>query len=196
MATESAFHELMRRVRQGDEQAAADLVGHFGPQVRRVVRTWLRPRQTQLRRVFDSLDICQSVWSTFCQKFMTGQYEVTDPADLIKLLGVLARHRVRKRVRQHYADRRDVRRSELREPEELPDPAAASPSLLVADRDLWEEIRRRLTAEEWALAEARREGRGWAEIAAALGGTADGRRMQLTRAVQRAAQELGLDLGG
>jgi hypothetical protein len=60
-----------------------------------------------------------------------------------------------------------------------------------------EQVRRyepaiRLTPEERELAHRRGAGQGWAEIAAALGGTADGRRIQLRRAIDRVAPALGL----
>jgi hypothetical protein len=50
-----------------------------------------------------------------------------------------------------------------------------------------------LPAEEREVVERRAAGEGWAEIAAALGGTAAGRRMQLKRALDRVAPELGLE---
>jgi hypothetical protein len=53
-------------------------------------------------------------------------------------------------------------------------------------------VRLRLTEEERHLAERRAEGAAWAAIAAELGGTPDGRRMQLTRALDRVERELGL----
>jgi hypothetical protein len=63
----------------------------------------------------------------------------------------------------------------------------------VAGRDLLEALRSRLTDEERTVADLRGAGQGWAEVAAALGGTADGRRMQLKRALDRVAPELGLE---
>jgi hypothetical protein len=51
----------------------------------------------------------------------------------------------------------------------------------------------RLTSEERELANRRGEEQGWNEIAAALGGTADGRRMQLKRAIVRIAPPMGLE---
>ena len=60
----------------------------------------------------------------------------------------------------------------------------------------WEEIlqafRDRLDAEERQLADLRALGRSWADIAAEMGGSPDGRRVQLNRAVARVSQELGL----
>jgi hypothetical protein len=64
---------------------------------------------------------------------------------------------------------------------------------LLAGRDLLEALRCRLTPEERELADRRGAGQGWAEIAAALGGTANARRMQLQRAIDRVASELGLE---
>ena len=66
----------------------------------------------------------------------------------------------------------------------------------MAGRDLLEALRSRLTAEERELADRRGAGQGWAEIAAALGGTANARRMQLQRAIDRVAPEMGLDEDG
>jgi DNA-directed RNA polymerase specialized sigma24 family protein len=52
-----------------------------------------------------------------------------------------------------------------------------------------------MTAEEIGLLERREQGLGWAEIAAELGGTPDGKRVRLARAVARISRELGLDEG-
>jgi hypothetical protein len=63
----------------------------------------------------------------------------------------------------------------------------------VAGQELLCEARRRLSDEERQLAERRAQGEGWAEIAAELGGTPDGRRVQLARALHRVARQLRLD---
>ena len=63
---------------------------------------------------------------------------------------------------------------------------------IAAGRDLLEALRGRLTPEERELADRRGAGQEWAEIAAALGGTAAGRRVQLKRALDRVGPELGL----
>jgi RNA polymerase sigma-70 factor (ECF subfamily) len=50
-----------------------------------------------------------------------------------------------------------------------------------------------MTQEEWQVAERRSQGLPWADIASELGGTAEGLRKQLARAVDRVSGELGLD---
>jgi hypothetical protein len=51
----------------------------------------------------------------------------------------------------------------------------------------------RLSPEELQLFELRRQGWAWAAVADQLGGTAEGRRKQYERAVQRVTQELNLE---
>jgi hypothetical protein len=58
---QDAYAEFIRRIRSGDQDAAAELVRLYEPEIRLEVRTWLRLRDPRLRRVFDSMDICQSV---------------------------------------------------------------------------------------------------------------------------------------
>ena len=75
------------------------------------------------------------------------------------------------------------------------DPAgnAETPSRIVAARDLLEHIRQRLTTDERRVVDLRGQGEEWGAIAAALGGTTDGRRMQLTRALDRVLREMGIE---
>jgi RNA polymerase sigma-70 factor (ECF subfamily) len=188
--------ELFRRVRAGDEQAAAELVRRYEPAIRRRVRVWLRLQDPRLRRVFDSMDVCQSVLASFFVRAAAGQYDLEEPGQLIALLFRMARHKLAHQVTRQQAARRDVRRDEGSGPD-APEAAdtAASPSSQVAGRELLEEFRRRLDAEERQLAERRADGRAWADIAEELGGTAEGRRKQLARALDRVAQQLGLDEG-
>jgi RNA polymerase sigma-70 factor (ECF subfamily) len=188
--------DLFQRLRNGDEQAAAELFRRYEPAIRRRVRVWLRLQDPRLRRVFDSTDVCQSVLASFFVRAAAGQYDLSEPEQLIALLFRMARHKLAHQVARQHAGRRDVRRDEGGggEDVEAPDPAA-SPSSQVAGRELLSEVRRRLDAEERQLAELRAGGRGWADIASELGGTAEGRRKQLARALNRVAQQLGLDEG-
>jgi RNA polymerase sigma-70 factor (ECF subfamily) len=188
MSPTDGFTELVRRVRAGDEAAAAELVRRYEPAVRRAVRFQMRDRR--LRRYLDSLDICQSVLGSFFVRAASGQYELDEPGQLLNLLVAMARHKLATQARK----RQVVRRQEG-DPEDNDALAGRepSPSAQVAGRELLQEVRKRLSAEERALAEERAQGRGWAEIAAAVGGSPEALRKKLARALDRVASELGVD---
>ena len=191
MPPDPSFDELIRRVRGGDEQAAARLVRDFEPVIRRVLRA--RLRNAGGRREFDSMDICQSVLGTFFVRVAAGQYDLKEPDDLIKLLLTMTRNKVAEKMRRQHRLRRDSRRT-VGGVEELAlagrDP---SPSSVVAGKELLEQARMRLSEEERQLVELRGQGSSWDEVAASLGGTPGARRNQLARALDRVTQELRLD---
>jgi hypothetical protein len=66
MPPDPSFDELIRRVGDGDEHAAALLLRDFEPVIRRVLRA--RLRNAGARREFDSMDISQSVLGTCFQR--------------------------------------------------------------------------------------------------------------------------------
>jgi RNA polymerase sigma-70 factor (ECF subfamily) len=191
MAQDDAFPDLIRRVRAGDQEAAADLVRLYEPAIRRAVR--IRLGDARLNRVLDSMDVCQSVLASFFVRAALGQYELDTPAQLLKLLAAMARHKLADQVDRERADRRDHRRLAEGGAVEREPAAAASPSRQVAARELLQEVQRRLSPDERRLAELRTQGHEWAAIAAEVGGTPDALRKRLARAADRVAHELGLD---
>ena len=186
MSDETAFSGFIRRIRAGDEQAARELVERYEPVIRREVK--MRLRDPRLYRRFDWTDICQSVMASFFVRAASGQYDLDQPDQLLRLLVVMTRHKLSKQERRHRADKRDYRRLEDRDPAYLEGKpsAAPTPSRLVAGRELLEAFPARLSEEERMLADLRAQGCEWAEICARFGGTPQGRRMQLARAVDRA----------
>jgi len=54
-------------------------------------------------------------------------------------------------------------------------------------------MRAELSDDERQIADLRVEGLGWDEVARQLGGSAQARRMQLARGIERAAEHLGLE---
>ena len=84
MPEQNQFRELIRRVRNRDEEAASELVRRYESAIRRVVRIHLR--DARLRRVLDSTDICQSVLASFFVRVAAGQYDLDEPKQLVKLL--------------------------------------------------------------------------------------------------------------
>jgi RNA polymerase sigma-70 factor (ECF subfamily) len=191
--SEATVTELLRRARDGDRAAAVELVRRYEPHIRLEVR--LRLRDRRLRRLFDSMDICQSVLSSFFLRTAARTADLQQPEQLLPLLIAMTRNKLAFKVRQHRARRRDHRREEETQPQELRQVAAAeaSPSELVAGEELLKEFRRRLTAEEAGLADRRALGQEWTAIATELGGSPEARRKQLERAVDRVVKELRLE---
>jgi RNA polymerase sigma-70 factor (ECF subfamily) len=186
MPTDNAFLDFLRRIRAGDEGAAAELVRRYEPVIRREVR--LRLNDPALYRVFDSGDICQSVLLSFFVRAAAGQYDFDQPADLLNLLLYMARNKVATQARK-------LRRRAAGGPHELDaviDPQPG-PGRVIDSQDLLRQVLHRLGDDERRLAELRGQGRSWPEVAAQLGGTPDARRKQLARALDRVAGQLGLD---
>jgi hypothetical protein len=126
----------------------------------------------------------------------TGQYELDEPAQLVKLLVGMTRNKVAFQARKQRALRRDHRRVEPLDPASCDVPACdPSPSQVMAHQEMLTMFRQRLSAEERQLADLRAQGHDWTGIAAALGGAAQGRRKQLARAIDRVARELGVEEG-
>jgi RNA polymerase sigma factor (sigma-70 family) len=184
------FADFIRRIRAGDDQAAQELVDRYEPVIRREVR--LRLKDPRLNSQFDWTDVCQSVLASFFLRAASGQYDLNEPGQLLKLLVVMTRHKLANQQRRHRAGRRDYRRVESHDQADLEGRpvAAPSPSRMVAGRELLEEFRRRLSEEERVLADLRAQGCDWPDIAAKLGGTPQGRRKQFARAVDRVEEQL------
>ena len=108
----------------------------------------------------------------------------------------MARHKLIDRARYRRADCRDVRRqSAIGEGPNEPEAREPGAARRLMGRELLEQVRRRLADEERRAADLRGEGRTWAEVAVAIGGTAEGRRKQLARALDRVARDLDIDAG-
>jgi RNA polymerase sigma-70 factor (ECF subfamily) len=189
MTPDDSFRDLVRRVRGGDDAAAAELVRRFGPALRRAVRA--RLTDPELCRVLDSMDICQSVLASFFVRAAAGQYDLATPGQLKRLLAVMARNKLLRQVERLRAGCRGGGKCPGGDTE-VPDPGP-DPHRVAEARELLQQLRSRLSEQERWLADQRALGRSWADIAAEAGGNADALRMRLSRAVDRAARQLGLD---
>jgi len=191
MTLEEEFQVLLQRIRAGDGDAAAELVRQYEPEIRRMVR--VRLTDARLCRVLDSMDIVQSVMGNFFARVALGQFHFDQPEEVLRLLVTMARNKLNDHVRRQHARRRDNRREEGA-PDALEGVAdsVATPSRVVANRELVEVIRMELSEEERYLAEQRALGRDWPEIAAELGASPDALRMKLGRALDRVVRELQL----
>src|SRR5471030_1526713 len=105
---ESVFRDLIRRVRDRDQEAATELVRRYEGAIRRVVRIHLR--DARMRRLLDSMDVCQSVLASFFVRTALGQYDLDTPQQLLHLLSSIARNKLTNQVNRLKAKRRDIRR--------------------------------------------------------------------------------------
>lgn len=192
MSTVQGFQELIQSVRDGNEQAAADLVNSYGPEIRLMAR--VRLTDPSLRRQLDSMDICQSVLGRFFVRAACGEFELESPDSLIRLLATMVRNSCYTHARKHTAIRRDMRRVAAKDVGELPlADRTASPSENVSLKELLGAVERSMSEEERKLVELRRDGCSWDEVAAETGLSAEAARKRLSRAFDRISEELNIE---
>lgn len=191
--SERDLPEILNRIALGDPQAADELVRRYEPEIRRAVR--VRLTDPRLRRVLDSVDVCQSVFANFFVRASLGQFDLQHSADPAALLVSMARNKLLDHVRRLQSLKRDQRRLDLAAEEALATVAesARGPEQLAVERDLVAEVRRRLDTDERQIADLRAEGLEWDEIAAQVGAKPDALRKKLTRALDRVTRQLGLE---
>ncbi len=179
---------MIERVRQGDNQAARELLRDYEPVLRRIVS--MRLADGRLRRLIDADDICQSVFGSFFVRMALGQYDIGSQEDLLKLLATMVRNKVVNKHRRRTLENRE----ELRVPL---DHQIAHDGSSPGDALLNEELMRKapllLSAEERELVALRKQGLEWGAIAKRLGSTPDGLRKRLARAIDMVVKQLGLE---
>lgn len=135
------FRDLLQRVREGDEDAAWELIDLYGPHIFRVVRRRLNSR---IRSKFDSADFVQAVWASF----FTSRAEILsfkEPEELIGFLAQMARNKVVCEVRRRMQYLRyNVIQEQPLDDSVLPAPTAIgnqpSPSQVAVAREKWERL--------------------------------------------------------
>jgi RNA polymerase sigma factor (sigma-70 family) len=119
---ESELRRFLARIRDGDDDAARELLQRYEAKVRLVVRRQL-PRL--LRSRFDSLDFVQSIWKSFFRRIKTSPTALEDAENLVGFLARAARNKVIDEYRRASSHKQDMRREESMwegtEPRELPD---------------------------------------------------------------------------
>ncbi len=185
------FNNLILRIRAGRRRgdgAGAPL------RERHPTRRAHPPSGRALRRVLDSMDICQSVLASFFIRTALGQYELDSPEQLLHLLTSITRNKLINQAKRLHTKRRDISRvASIGDDTDRVLDQASDPSEQASAKEILEKVRARLTDDERFLAEQRALGRGWKEIAAEVGGTDVALRKKLTRALDRITSELGLD---
>lgn len=190
MHGEQEFQAFIERIRKGDSSAAEELVRLYEPIVRRQVR--MQMVDSRLSRLYDSVDFSQAVMASF---FLRGsEFELQEPKDLVRLLVTMARNKLASSARRVLAQKRDGQRRDVDAPllNQVAD-GSDTPSRIVSMLELIAEAKKKLTPEEQQLVDLRSDGKSWDEIATELGGTAQARRMQLARAMERVTESLGME---
>jgi len=190
--SEAGLQQLLERACGGDRDAAGQLITEFEPEVRRFVR--FRLASAGLRRIVDSVDIAQSVFARFFVFLHGGATEFEDVEELRLYLIAAAKNAVIDRVRRERAGCRDVRRVDAGAVElldQLPGGSNTPSACLVRREDL-DAIRGRLSPEEIHLVDQWLDGRAWEDVARDQGRKPDAVRRQMSRALDRVAQELRL----
>lgn len=188
MLSDEEFAELMDQARSGDADAARKLVDLYEPEIRRAAR--MRLTDSKLRRIVDSIDICQSVFGRFFEAAQSPDgVDLKEPSQLLGFLVTMTRNRVVDEYRRQTAQKRD--------PGEMVDAQdnmlvgdSPGPRTVVETQDLLITIRARLSEEELAIADLRYDGSSWEEVAQKLGGSPDSHRKRLDRAFQRVRLEM------
>jgi DNA-directed RNA polymerase specialized sigma24 family protein len=192
MIDERPIDDLLERVRRGEPDAADELVRRYESAIRVAVRT--RLSDPALRRQFDSMDICQSVLGSFFVRASAGQYDLSEPRQLVALLTRMAQNKLAMHARSQYRQRRDVRRdAHDGNGSALVADKAPGPHKQAVDRELLGRAYALMDAEIRRIADCRAGGANWIDVAAQLGGTADARRKQFSRAMDSIARQLELE---
>jgi RNA polymerase sigma factor (sigma-70 family) len=187
----SRLEELLRRIRDGDQDAAAEFYRTYEPHVRRVIRA--RMRVQNLRRASDSSDLCQVVLASFLVGSAVGRYNVADSGGMKKLLARIAANRVidlarRPEFRQLIVPVGGAGADEVEVIDRGPNPASQ-----IALHELLDRANRLLTDDERPIAELRRDGLTWEDIGRRLGKSAEAARKTLDRAAKRILLALGME---
>src|SRR5687767_8694721 len=97
--------DLIRRVREGDADAATELFDRYVERLMGLVRKRL---STKLARRIDPDDVVQSAYRSFFVRAREGRFDVSESGDLWRLLAAIAINKVLLNARHHRAEKRNV----------------------------------------------------------------------------------------
>lgn len=190
---EENFEKFLAALRKGDEKAVEELVRLCEPQLRRIART--RLAEGHLRREADSMDIVQSVLTSFLHHAAAGDFLIETPDQLLRLLRTMALNRLRDLARKGGAA---ARKRTAQDQVGNNTPAYAiqgnepSPSEHIVVEDMLDRFLKVLSPEARSIHHWRASGWSWNEIAAELKAPSNTVRIRFARETLRVARELGL----
>lgn len=103
---EVSDQSLLRRFREGSQDAATQLYVRYAKRLRALARAQC---SADLARRVEVDDLVQSIFGSFFRGASRGYYEVPDGEELWKLFLVIALNKIRARGAYHRAAKRDVR---------------------------------------------------------------------------------------
>ncbi len=190
LPTES-FSELLVQLRNGDKLAINEFVFKYEPFLRRSIR--FRICKSNLQPVADSVDVCQSVLSSFFFRLTAGDFELATESDMRHLLFAIAKRKFLMLHRHESAAKRSREHTcSLSNFPELATRNSFDPCSHVTCVELISEVAKRMPKHEYELLECRRNGQTWSEIAIAFSENKTVLRKRLSRAMKKVAFELGL----
>jgi RNA polymerase sigma-70 factor (ECF subfamily) len=176
------IRELLNRIRNGDQDAARELLSRYESKVRLVVRRQL-PRL--LRSRFDSIDFLQSVWGSFFHKIQTGPNDLKEEENLIAFLAWAARNKVIDEYRRAATQKQNIHREQPidhREERESDLASGDTPSQVAQANETFDRLSRLLPEDRRVILELKAAGFSCNEIGGKLGLS--------ERTVQRVLEEL------
>lgn len=176
------IRELLARIKNGDEEAARELLNRYESKVRLVVRRQL-PRL--LRSRFDSIDFLQSVWGSFFHRIQTESNDLNEEENLIAFLAWAARNKVIDEYRRAATQKQNIHREESIESRRDRETTLASgdtPSELAQAHETFDRLSRLLPEDRRVILELKAAGYSCGEIGDRLGLS--------ERTVQRVLEEL------
>src|SRR5262249_40490282 len=153
------FAELIRRVRAGDAAAAAALVRQYEPAIRSFVR--VRLVGTELQRLVDSVDISQSVLSSFFVAAALGRDDLAPPEKLLNLLLTMARNKFVDATRKRQVEWHEAAGGKVRVDEGQLAAPDTNPLHLASLHELFDKFRALLSEDERRLADLRGQEHSW-----------------------------------
>jgi RNA polymerase sigma factor (sigma-70 family) len=166
---EGELRRFLARIREGDEDAARELLLRYEAKVRLVVR---RQLPQLLRSRFDSQDFVQSIWGSFIRRIKTSATELEGTENLVGFLARAARNKVIDEYRRASSRKQDMRREEPMyegsEPREVAD-QADSPIQAAEASETFRRLRDLLPEDRRTVLDLKAGGLSTSEIAKRLG---------------------------
>ncbi len=172
---------IAARLKADADSAAFELDERYRTRLCRLVE---REMNRRFRRKEDPEDVVQSAFRTFHRRNAKGEFHIDSSADLWRLLETITRHKMLKHIEKLTAGKRNPKREEYPEGDELRGPSPTPEEAAIA-ADLMEEALAGLDETYVQVLHFRLQNYTKEEIAAKLGWTRSLVRSRLNRICER-----------